>query len=213
MSDRRQMPYPPQPPSPDTPPSPVAVAFVDESFHEHPTAGFYVLAAAIFEHDDHVQQARDAMLKLRGSRRTGKTHWNEMDSRDRLHAAELLVEMAGVHLVTVGAPVPERAQERARAVSLRRLLFELHQGFTVEFVLFEARQATLDRADITVVQNARYDLPKGARIRAEHQRGDQEPALWLADILAGIIRADREGEPRYLDLIRGLVQVVDVDCT
>lgn len=65
-----------------------------------------MLAAAIFERNEHVQRARDAMLKLRGSRKTSKTHWNEMDARDRLRAAKLLAQMAGVHLVTVGAPVP-----------------------------------------------------------------------------------------------------------
>jgi hypothetical protein len=49
---------------------------VDESFREHDSSGFYVLAAAVFEAD--ADEARLAMLALRGRRRVGKLHWNEM---------------------------------------------------------------------------------------------------------------------------------------
>jgi hypothetical protein len=93
-------------------------AFIDESFHEHPTEGFYVLAAALF--DTGAEEARDAMLRLRGHRRTEKLHWHEMDAHDQMVAVTTVARLDATHLVTVGTPVPRRGQERARRMSLRR---------------------------------------------------------------------------------------------
>jgi hypothetical protein len=45
-------------------------AYCDESFLEHPAAGFYVIAAALF--DGEVEQAREAMLELRAPMSPGE---------------------------------------------------------------------------------------------------------------------------------------------
>lgn len=185
------------------------VAYVDESFHEHPTAGFYVLAAAVF--DSESDDARQVMLGLRGGRRTDKLHWNEMDARQQRTAAQKVAELPGVHLVTIGTPVPRRKQERARRASLRRLTYELH-GMGVTQLMMEARQDTLDRADVQLVAATRFDLPKGTRLRVDHQRGAAEPLFWVADIVAGAIRADREGVGVYREILEPLVQVFEVPC-
>lgn len=70
------------------------VAYVDESFFEHPTAGFYVLAAAVF--DGESDDARQVMRGLRGGQRTDKLHWNEMDARQQRTAAQKVAELPGV---------------------------------------------------------------------------------------------------------------------
>ncbi len=185
------------------------VAYVDESFHEHPTAGFYVLAAAVF--DGESDDARQAMRGLRGGRRTDKLHWNEMDDRQQKTAAQKVAELPGVHLVTIGTPVPPRKQERARRASLRQLVYELH-GLGVTQLMMEARQDTLDRADVQLVTATRFDLPKGTQMRVDHQRGAAEPLFWVADIVAGAIRADREGTAVYRKILEPLVQVFEVPC-
>ncbi|MGC7095873.1 hypothetical protein ACPZ19_14470 [Amycolatopsis lurida] len=100
-------------------------AFVDESFHEVDGAGFYVLAAAMMPAARH-DEIRTLLLTLRGNRRTGKLHWNEMDSAQRLDAAKRVADIDELHVVTVGTPVPRRRQERARARCLHRLVTELH---------------------------------------------------------------------------------------
>lgn len=128
------------------------VAYVDESYREHETGGFYVLAAAVFDEND--DRARAAMLGLRGGRRVSKVHWNEMDVRDRGAAVAAGDVLDGVHLVAVGSPVVRRRQERARAVTLRRLVFEL-AARGVARLWVESRQANLDRRDVAVVVAAR----------------------------------------------------------
>ncbi len=71
------------------------------------------------------------------------------------------------HDTTVGSPVHQRRQERARAYCLHQLVLELH-GFGVEQLFMEARQPTLNTRDVTTMQHARYTLPKGTRFRIDH---------------------------------------------
>ena len=182
---------------------------MDESFHEHPTKGFYVLAAAVFSGES--EDARAAMLALRGSRRTQKLHWNEMDDQQQGTAAAVVAGLDGMHLVTIGSPVPLRKQERARRASLRRLAYELH-GLGVTQILMESRQIVLDRQDVQLITATRNDLPKGTRLRVDHQRGAAEPLFWVADIVAGAVRADREGVAAYRETLGALVQTFEVPC-
>lgn len=195
---------------PDHPPD--GRAFADESFQESPDdKGFYVLAAVVFDHGsyDHV---RETLLGLRGQR-AAKLHWNEMDRHERHTAARRLAEISGLHVVTVGSPVPQRRQERARAACLTRLVHELH-GYGVGELLIEARTDVLNRRDVNTVMGARHQLPKGTRFRVTHQPGAVEPLFWAADIVAGAVRAHRLGTPTYWEaLIDRLYEIdVDTDC-
>ncbi|MEJ2869765.1 DUF3800 domain-containing protein [Actinomycetospora sp. OC33-EN08] len=183
---------------------------MDESFHEHPSEGFYVLAAAIFTGPD-PEHARAAMLGLRAARATAKLHWNEMDADQRRTATATVAGLDGVHVVVVGAPVPPRRQERARRLTLRRLTYELH-GMGVTRIVIESRQQVLDRRDVTLVTATRNDLPKGTRLRVDHQRGADEPLLWVADIVAGAVRAGRHGVDDHRELLGALVEIIDVPC-
>lgn len=189
---------------------PGCTAYVDESFREHDAAGFYVLAAAVFDDAD-TSRARQAMLELRGSRRTEKLHWSEMDRNDQLRATEVVRLLDGVHLVTVGSPVHRRGQERARRISLRRMVFELH-ALGVEQIYMEARQDKLDQRDVQLVRNARFDLPKGTQLRVDHERGASEPLFWIADIVAGAVRASHQGRTVYRDQLGDQVEIIAVAC-
>lgn len=184
-------------------------AWLDESVHEAETGGFYVLAAALFA-PAALKEVRRVVLGLRGSRRVDKLHWSQMDRRERLEAAKRLADAGGAHLVAVATPVPPRRQERARARCLTVLASELHSR-GVSDVVAESRQTVLDRRDVETVRGARYGLPPGARFHISHERGAVEPALWAADIVAGVVRMEREGDPsarRYLD---PQLEVIDVD--
>lgn len=180
---------------------------MDESFLEHPVAGFYVLAAALFDGDE--EQAREAMLELRAPMSPEKLHWTQMGPKDRQQAVEVVSSLAGLHLVTVGAPVPQRRQERARALSLRRLVFELH-GAGVTRVMVEARPDNLNRRDVETVRAARHDLPRGTELHIEHKRGSAEPLFWIADIVAGAVRAERTGTAEYRSTLGAAVEVIDL---
>ncbi|MGH3615372.1 MAG: hypothetical protein ACRDRK_22800 [Pseudonocardia sp.] len=188
---------------------PQPVAYLDESFHECGQLGFYVLAAAVLATE--LDQARDAMRALRGGRRTNKLHWNEMDDRDRHAAVTTAASLTGTHLVAIGAPVPPRGQERARRIVLRRLVGELH-AIGVLDITAESRGNVLDRRDVELLRSVRFDLPKGTRVHLGHQRGETEPLLWLADIIASAVRASRQGRTSYRDVLADRLTVIEIDC-
>lgn len=185
-------------------------AYVDESFHEDDVDGFYVLAAVVF--GANAEQARDSMLALRGRRRLDKLHWHEMGDNVQFRAVDAVRSVGGMYIATVGAPVRRKGQERARRISLRRLVFELHSvGVTQIYV--EARQDLLNRRDVQLVRDARFDLPKGAELRVDHRPGAEDPLFWIADIVAGAVRADREGRGGFRAVLAGQLDVVEVDCS
>ena len=185
------------------------VAFADESFHEADRGGFYVLAAAVFD-PEALESTRAAMLSLRGHRRMAKLHWNQMGERDHTAAAAAVASQGGLHLVVVGSPVPRTRQERARARCLTTLVTELH-SYSVTDLVIEARTKELDRRDVATVTGARYQLPKGTRFRVDHVAGSAEPLLWAADIVAGAVRAHREGNSAYRDELAEHLYEIDVD--
>jgi hypothetical protein len=180
-----------------TPPS--RRAYVDESFHEAVTGGCYVLAAVLFSPTTH-PRVREAMTRLRGARKIDKLHWTEMDARQRHTAAATVAGLGGVHVATVAAPVAPRRQERARAACLTRLVLELHEQQVTELIM-EARTTVLDARDVTTVRGARFALPPGTLLHVRHTRGASEELCWAADIIAGAIRANREGHGGYRQLL------------
>jgi hypothetical protein len=149
------------------------------------------------------------MRRLLGSRRTNKLHWHEMDRLQQKDAAYSVAGIVGFHVVTVGAPVPRRRQERARAAYLAALVSELH-GRGVEHLLIEARAAKLNRRDVTTVQDARFALPQGSNFRVDHLAGSAEPLLWIADIVAGAVRSSHQGGPASLELLGERVYILEV---
>jgi hypothetical protein len=76
----------------------------------------------------------------------------------------------------------------------------------------ESRQPVLDRHDVQLIRDARFDLPKGTQLRVDHQVGATEPLFWVADIVAGAVRAHHQGFGAYLDLLGDQVHVIRVDC-
>ncbi|WP_308258922.1 DUF3800 domain-containing protein [Pseudonocardia sp. H11422] len=186
---------------------PEPLAYIDESFHEHDAEGFYVLAAAVL-----AQEADEIGALLQGlaaHRSPGKLHWTESSARYRQAAVERIAGLDALHVIVVGAPVAARKQERARAICLRRLAFELN-GLGVTQLVVESRQQVLDQRDVRTIQQARFDLPKGTLLRVEHHRGATDPRLWVADIVAGAVRAHHLGNSTYRDQLGALLHLVEV---
>lgn len=153
------------------------------------------------------------LLGLRGDRGTAKLHWNEMDEHQKRTAAQRLADVEGLHLVAIGAPLPIRRQERARAACLRLPVHELH-AYGVGELLIESRTTELDRRDVATVRGARYELPKGTQFRVEHQIGAKEPLFRAADIIAGAVRSQLTGDSTYQDILADRLYDVTVmtDC-
>ncbi|MFG1859814.1 hypothetical protein [Microbispora bryophytorum] len=176
-----------------------STAWADESFQEDDTTGFYIIAAVIIPASAQ-ESARAQMLRAQARHAPAKLHWVARDDKERLELAYTVAEIEGLHVVAVGSPVHQRRQERARAYCLHQLVLELH-GFGVEQLFMEARQPTLNTRDITTVQHARYTLPKGTHFRIDHLPGAGEALLWVADIMAGAVRAEKLGDPRYREIL------------
>jgi uncharacterized protein DUF3800 len=183
-------------------------AFVDESFHEAPTGGFYVLAAAMFNPNSY-ELVRATMRAILGKPNISKLHWNEMDAQQRRNAVKTVAGIDGFYVVTIGTPVPYRRQERARARCLRQLVLELH-SYGVTHLLVESRTRQLNTRDVATVAGTRFQLPKGTPFRVDHWAGADEPLFWAADIVAGAVRAHREGQGRYRALLEECVYEVEV---
>jgi hypothetical protein len=175
------------------------MAWSDESFQEHDDTGFYIIAAAVIP-DDAQGHVREEMLRLQARHSSTKVHWTKADDLQRAELARTVAALDGLHVVAVGAPVRPRRQERARAHCLSLLVYELH-GFGVQHLFLEARDPVLNARDIATARQSRYMLPKDARFRLDHLAGPAEPLLWVADIVAGAVRAEKLGDPRYRALL------------
>jgi hypothetical protein len=172
-----------------------------------------VLAAAVFPPVIH-DQVRETMLELRSrlrSRRAAdKLHWNHLDPCQQEAAAKEVAGIEGFHVVAIGAPVPQRRQERARAVCLTRLVGELH-GLGVTDLVMEAREPELNHRDVQTVIGARYGLVGRAEFRVSHRFGVVDPLLWAADVVAGAVRAHRLGRPGPRDLLDDCLYEITID--
>jgi len=154
-----------------------------------------------------------ARRQLRGSRAGDKLHWNHLARHQQQSALKQVAALPGFHVVTIGSPVPQRRQERARAGCLRHLVVELH-GVGVTQLLMEAREQELNQRDVRTVTGARFLLPKESRFRIDHEFGLREPALWVADLVAGAVRAHRLGDRTCRELVEEFVYEIEVvtDC-
>lgn len=175
-----------------------STAFVDESESQN----LYLLAAVIIQDRaaDELRPAVDAM-RLAGP----KLHWTKESDQRRQQVVAAVVRLAIPALVVLGT---REIGERARRKSLRRMLWELDQR-GVERVVFEARERRQNARDMELIAHLLRSHELRGPLHTDHVAGRVEPLLWLADVVAGAIRAHREQGVGYPDLVR-LVDVVEL---
>lgn len=78
----------------------------------------------------------------------------------------------------------------------------------------EAREQELNERDVRTVTGARFLLPRGSEFRVDHEFGLRDPALWAADLLAGVARAHQLGDSAYWEALADHVDEIKVvtDC-
>ncbi|RIQ30205.1 hypothetical protein [Jiangella rhizosphaerae] len=172
------------------------VAPVDESIRIDDRV--YITAACALE-DMNASTARATMRELE-PRPGRRFHWHDRKPADRLAAVQAIAQLPTLHVVTIGAPIDTRRQERARRQCLEALLFHLDAA-GVEQVWLETRNATADRRDIAAIDRFRARQIIGHSIRVDHARPSAEPLLWLADAVAGAVSAAEGGDPTYRAVI------------
>ena len=182
-------------------------AYVDESEPDPRFgAGVYVLAAALVEQQDQltVQEAMTG-LRLKGQR---KLHWRDEDTGRRKLLAETVAELPALHLIVVKID-QHASSERRRRLCLVKLLAEL-DAHGVSEIYLEAREAKQNDGDRGMLDALRAQKMIGSGLRMYHHRGPENPLLWVPDIVAGAVGADRAGEPAYLNSLAALTTLFEL---
>jgi len=159
------------------------IAFADESVRRGPSGLAYVVAAAVIVPGD-AEEARQVLRALSG--RTVRFHWRtERDSR-RIAMLGHLSELGVSAFARWHSPTTGRRQERSRALCLAALAGDLTRAGIDELVL-EAREEHLNRRDLVTLVGAKAAgvIPEGFRYR--FAGSTEEPLLWAADALAGVV--------------------------
>ena len=165
----------------------------------------YVLAL-IDEVD--VEEARGATRSLLLPR-SRRFHWNAEDVSQRRRMLATL--RASVRNLRVYAcrPMPRTKQERARALCLNRLLWDL-RDYAVERLVLESRQERNDRKDRLTIVRAQKAC-RAPALDYAFAKPVAEPLVWLADAGAGAAATELCGDDRgYLDTLGETVTVVEV---
>ena len=165
--------------------------------------GVYIMAAAVAE-TTAAGSLRDAMTALRGSEL--KLHWrNESPARrDVIVAALCELPVEGLVVVRAGALTETPSRRRSKClVELVRATAALGCGH----LTLESRGPADDRRDRVVVDRVKAHEHALGRVRLEHVPGPKDPALWIADVLCGVVVQARTGNPSYLTRLERRVTV------
>lgn len=182
-------------------------AWGDESVRSHGfDAPAYLLGASVVDTDD-VPMTRAVLEGLRPTR--GKLHWHDLDDRDRRRVLAAVGRLPAAHLIVVAHAIDPRREERARAICLGRLGWELGRHGVTALVL-EARAAALTARDLRVVRALRGRRAIPADLRIDHGDPRTEPMLWLPDQVLGAVGwSARTGFPLG-DALAASVETFDV---
>ena len=181
-------------------------AYVDESeSNQHLDPGTYIFAATLVE-EEHADEVREAMTALRPAG-AGKLHWYNLSGRSRLAVVKEIASLPALHLVVVRTVSRVEPSERRGRKCLARLVYELANR-RVTHVAAEARERKTNLRELDHLNRLRMARVIDSDLRYVHIRGPEEPILWAADAIAGAIVAARMGEPRYLEVLAGLVDIV-----
>ncbi|MBF4572419.1 hypothetical protein ITJ64_07815 [Herbiconiux sp. VKM Ac-1786] len=192
-------------------PHPVLHAWIDESMRTVGVPRPSYLLGGLLTDPTLCDPYRAELTRLRT---TGvKLHWRDLDSRHRRRAVEVLAGFRAEFMVVVAAPMDLRKQERARAICLERLAWELQQRGVARAFL-EARSTRLMRKDDQTIEYLRGRRSIEPGIRIEHRLPSAEPMLWAADIALGVVGEQLAGDRRMVDSLDGLsdrVSIVQID--
>ncbi|WBU37168.1 hypothetical protein [Homoserinibacter sp. YIM 151385] len=152
---------------------------------------------------------RDRLRQLQTTR--SKLHWKDLDRRHRDRVVETIAAFGLDHLVIAATPLELRRQERARALCLERLAWELGTSHGVTQLVLEARPESLMRRDVRTIDTLRSKRAIPADLRVDHGLPREEPMLWIADQVLGALGASIVGEDRWYTAIRDSIEVVRID--
>jgi hypothetical protein len=187
----------------------VLTAYVDESMRRRRGEGvcFYVLAAVLVDDQD-LDDVRDALRRLRYGK-SKELHWRDERPERRPLIAEAIAALPVSAVVAVCVHSPNLSSERARRLSLGRLLLGLSTD-GVDQIVFDSRRDQ-DRSELRLLQNWRRFGRPGCAVRTDFFTGESEPALWAADCAAGAVAWWLNGDAVGWRHFEAVARIVDVD--
>lgn len=169
-------------------------AYLDEAFSARPM-GVYVVAAVLVA-PARADGLRCELRELFG-RRAPRFHWYEEKDSVRLRMLEFIAD-ADLSALSVTACLHDvRAQERARALCLERVLWEL-RPMRASHVVLESRQERNNHRDRSVIAAAQRAGKASAELRYDFDMPERDPLLWTADAVAGVVLAAESGWNRSM---------------
>jgi hypothetical protein len=199
------------------------IAFIDESFVQHPNhPGAYLLAAVVID-QDHLAEAFAAGRQA--ATRDGY-HSRPLHQRGHITPIEDMLDVVEQHatsaMLTIQLPLSD--EEHARQSALSRMLQELSKQ-QVRDVFLDTRataeeriQASVEgrkiplsnRPDIGTYRTLVRDGAISSRMRLTHITQHDQPGLWMADALAWAAhRALYFSEPQWWSRVTSVSTVID----
>lgn len=163
----------------------------------------YLVCAALVPTDE-CSAAREQLrpLLLPGQ---VKFHWTDESERRRREIVSNIVDLGPMNVVVAHLDVRRKKTERYRRKSLETLYHELLSMDTFDLTL-ESRSDSQDKADRGHLVGLRSQ-GLNPRLRIEHERGGDEPLLWIADAVLGSINSAYLGTPDHLDELRSTLLI------
>ncbi|MGH9069231.1 MAG: hypothetical protein ACRD0J_17345 [Acidimicrobiales bacterium] len=179
------------------------IAVVDESMRSGAGSLYLVATVMVPERPTQVQEIQEVIrsIPVPGQHRF---HWRPDSESQRLAMLALIAELGLVARAYVLQPVVTHRQDRARALCVNRLLWDLGE-LGVDQVVFESREEHNDRKDRLTVLRAQKATRAPDQLRYVFRRPNEEPLLWLADAMAGAVSA------RFGDDDEHYLQALDPD--
>lgn len=176
--------------------------------HVNSDPGLYVLAGVVC--------LSSSCESIRGTLRTlldaeqPRLHWSSESPERKEKIVGTLAQIDMTSVVVIGTPLPKKKQERARAVCMESLAVLL-ADMGVSRIFLEERNPSLNDRDKRLIEAIRGKKLIPTELRIDIQRPSEEPMLWMPDIVAGAVGADRvRRDPRYLDAIHSMVEEHDI---
>lgn len=158
-------------------------AYVDESYRRRrgESACVYTLVGVVVDEAD-LDDIRDRLRALRDGK-APRLHWQRERPIRLGRIAETIAMMPFTAVVVTVMHAPATSSERARRYCLSPLLRRVNE-LGVDRIVFESRQSE-DYKDMRVIASWRRAKRPEALVRVDFVWSLAEPALWMADAVAG----------------------------
>lgn len=167
--------------------------------------GTYIMAAAMVE-EEHLAPVRDEMLRARLPGES-KTHWKGSRSERRQTLAEAVADLPLTAVVVVHHQTGA-GERRHRRKCLETLLPQIALQGCSSLTLESRGGQDQSNRDLLNLFRSRRVLSR--QFDLGHVLGREEPVLCIADIICGAVVQSRVGAARYLDILRGTVEIIEI---